>query len=301
MFHKRLKAQGAVEYLATHIWTLIIIMVALSAFLLIGAFSGSAKPRATPGSCMVYRSDGPGSLGSINLVGVCDGEMPEFVGSFGYKSGMFANPNVTVKSVKFMPAATSSNSPGITLSGWILTKSQGSSQVAFAYGNLNASSTSPYSAIFLSTNAGSCGNGMSEGISGSSVCLYNSQIPSGKWIFVVLEYNGTSNAIGYAVVNGTLKQASLPVGVTIPAHSSLLISTPWDGMITNVQLYNTTLSTDAIKQLYNGGIGAAPINLKNLAGWWPLNADTNDYSGNGNNGYPYNGAAISYTGSYPTP
>ena len=31
-------------------------------------------------------------------------------------------------------------------------------------------------------------------------------------------------------------------------------------------------------------IGGAPIDLQHLVGWWPLNGNANDYSGNGNNG-----------------
>ncbi|MEM0201797.1 MAG: hypothetical protein QXR73_01295 [Candidatus Micrarchaeaceae archaeon] len=34
--------------------------------------------------------------------------------------------------------------------------------------------------------------------------------------------------------------------------------------------------------------GGAPIDLQNLVGWWPLNGNANDYSGNGNNGVPSN-------------
>ena len=56
------------------------------------------------------------------------------------------------------------------------------------------------------------------------------------------------------------------------------------GKISNVQIYNTSLSPSEIQALYQEGIGGAPIDLKHLVGWWPLNGDANDYSGNGNNG-----------------
>ncbi|MEM3781909.1 MAG: hypothetical protein QXT43_03045, partial [Candidatus Micrarchaeaceae archaeon] len=50
------------------------------------------------------------------------------------------------------------------------------------------------------------------------------------------------------------------------------------------------------------GIGGAPINLQNLVGWWPLNGNANDYSGNGNNGVPSNVVFVSnwYSGYTPT-
>ena len=53
----------------------------------------------------------------------------------------------------------------------------------------------------------------------------------------------------------------------------------------NVQLYNTSLTTNELQALYIEGIGGAPLVLQNLVGWWPLNGDIKDYGGNGFNGY----------------
>jgi len=58
----------------------------------------------------------------------------------------------------------------------------------------------------------------------------------------------------------------------------------FDGDVANVQLYDTALSANAISALYDEGIGGAPINLQSLVGWWPLNGNTQDYSGNGYKG-----------------
>jgi hypothetical protein len=60
-----------------------------------------------------------------------------------------------------------------------------------------------------------------------------------------------------------------------------------NGSIANVQIYNVTLSPSEIQALYLEGIGGAPIDLQHLVGWWPLNGNANDYSGNGNNGQMY--------------
>ena len=65
----------------------------------------------------------------------------------------------------------------------------------------------------------------------------------------------------------------------------------WNGFISNVQIYNTPLSQNYIIALYDEGIGGAPINLQHLVEWWPLNRDTNDCSGNDNNGV---GTGISF-------
>src|SRR5271155_1319863 len=109
---ENVKGQNAMEMLATHGWALIIIMIVLFALFYFGVFGGkNVTPRAPPGECSVYRADGPGSVTSINLVGVCDGELPQFVSRFGYGSTFeeFGTSNVSIPVVKFMPEITNSN------------------------------------------------------------------------------------------------------------------------------------------------------------------------------------------------
>jgi hypothetical protein len=60
-----------------------------------------------------------------------------------------------------------------------------------------------------------------------------------------------------------------------------------------VQLYSTSLSASEVQTLYSESIGGAPLPMPELVGWWPLNGDTKDYSGNGDNGVSYNIAANS--------
>ena len=64
-------------------------------------------------------------------------------------------------------------------------------------------------------------------------------------------------------------------GATQPAIS-------FNGSIANLQIYNTSLSPAAIEYLYREGIGGDPTSLNHLLGWWPLNGNANDYSGNDN-------------------
>ncbi len=64
-----------------------------------------------------------------------------------------------------------------------------------------------------------------------------------------------------------------------------------DGDEADVQFYDAVLSGNEIQTLYQEGIADTPVNSSGLIGWWPLNGNANDYSGNGNNGAPYN---ISY-------
>jgi hypothetical protein len=106
----------------------------------------------------------------------------------------------------------------------------------------------------------------------------------GKWLFTALVLK---NGIAYA---GYINNVSYPDGKYIGCigyFGSGGIG-DWDrvfnGSIANVQVYNASLSASQIQQLYQEGIGGAPINLQNLVAWWPLNGNANDYSGNGNNG-----------------
>jgi len=73
------------------------------------------------------------------------------------------------------------------------------------------------------------------------------------------------------------------------------ISEVMNGSISNVQIYNASLSQAEIAALYDEGIGGAPIDLQNLVGWWPLNGNANDYSGNDNNGVP---SGVTYTSNW---
>ena len=66
--------------------------------------------------------------------------------------------------------------------------------------------------------------------------------------------------------------------------------------IANVQLYNTSLSTNELQALYLEGIGGSPVNLQNLVAWYPLNGDVKDYSGNNNNGQA--GSYISFNNTW---
>ena len=50
-------------------------------------------------------------------------------------------------------------------------------------------------------------------------------------------------------------------------------------------------------------VGGAPIDLQNLVGWWPLNGNAHDYSGNNNNGQTNGDVTFtnSWENGYTTP
>jgi hypothetical protein len=65
--------------------------------------------------------------------------------------------------------------------------------------------------------------------------------------------------------------------------------------IANLQIYNTSLDAGEVQILYAEGIGGVPVTPRYLTGWWPLNGDSADYSGNNNNGAD---TMLTYTAQY---
>ncbi len=110
----------------------------------------------------------------------------------------------------------------------------------------------------------------------SATSIYN---PSAHTATSVLYINGqivNSSTLGNA---GPIWPRHVSIGTLRPGYGY------WtQGEIANVQIYETALSSNQISALYNEGISGAPVNQQNLTGWWPLNGNANDYSGNGNNG-----------------
>ena len=106
--------QSAMEYLMTYGWAILILTVVIGALYSMGIFgSTTSAPRAQPGSCRVFRPNGPGTTAYINLEGVCTGQLPQFVATF---SG--SNKKVTV------PANPNWNANSLTVSVWFYATSQ---------------------------------------------------------------------------------------------------------------------------------------------------------------------------------
>jgi len=122
-------------------------------------------------------------------------------------------------------------------------------------------------------------------------------IPLKTWTFMTLTYDG-STLQGW--LNGQSK-CSTPVASSLMINGQSAIGSaatagdPFNGTIANVQIYNVSLSANQIQALYLEGIGGAPMKLQNLVGWWPLNGNSNDYSGNNNNGVP---TSLTFTSQY---
>ncbi len=261
------KSQSAMEYLMTYGWAILIIAVVLAVLFQLGVFNGSNFGNAaTAGSCEVQKT----SAGS-SLVGECQGLVPKFVASFNGAG------KVTVTSVSSEPTGSQSR----TLTGWIYFTGQPTGGYAMA--SYGASST--YNAFYPFVRPTSQ---FLVTTFGSDLLVSNGGAVPGTWEFVAEAYNGVAE-IGYLGISGSVTSASQATTATTPQSSFYIGANPTGGNlfvgdIANVQLYNTTLSSAEVTALYQEGIGGAPVNPNYIVGWWPLNGNANDYSGNNNNG-----------------
>ena len=287
-----LRLQSAMEYLMTYGWAIFIIAAvaaSISYLLFSGTSSNLISPKAVPGSCFVHISYQNGNLGfsrtSRNLVGQCNNEMPEYVAQFYGE-----NSQTSIKSNQ----ALSISSEG-TFTMWVEPSSSWPASAVFldkSYGNGAGQVSYRIQRYLLTSNL--------EFYDGSNVVFGGNIIPN-SWEFISITiYDG--NVIGY--INGAevFGPSSVNNPLTQISSANILIgsspasftagSTVCNCDIANVQLYNISLSQSDIMQLYDEGIGGGPIALQNLAGWWPLNGNANDYSGINNNG---NSANVNYT------
>jgi len=283
---KAFRLQSAMEYLMTYGWAILIIAVVLGALFQLGVFNSSSfSPRAPPGACQVFRPNGPGTTTNINLMGVCTGQLPQYVAQFNGQNGYVDAGNGI--SLNVLNA--------ITVVVWIRTSDTKAVQFIGGHGN---SGVNGWNMFVISGTSVQFRVG-----NGTATVAPSMSYSKGPWTFITATYDGF-NVITY--VNGV---AGTPLTVLKPIDYTSVTNT-WigqiqgsggssgryfNGSISNMQIYNTSLSTNQIQALYLEGIGGAPSKLQNLVGWWPLNGNSNDYSGNNNNGVPTN---VVFTSQY---
>lgn len=282
---RKLGLQSAMEYLMTYGWAILIISVVLGALFQLGVFSGSSlAPKAQPGACKIIRPNGPGTTTFISLAGVCTGQLPTFIDSFDGSSSTVTVPiqlssaNSFTESVWVYGTATS-GLPEI-LSTYVGGGSWGELFGEVAYLNK------------LSVYIHGCG--------GYCAVTTTNTMSVNAWHYVVGEYDSAGSTLsiymdGIPQGTNTVSSPSSTIANDIFIGNNLGGNSYWKGLISNVQFYNTSLSAAEVQGLYAEGIGGAPMRLQSLVGWWPLNGDTNDYGGNGNNGVPTN---VMFTSQY---
>jgi len=282
------KAQSAMEYLMTYGWAILIIAVVLGALFQLGVFNANNfAPKAPPGACQVFRPNGPYTTSFINLEGICNGELPQYGAYLVNGAGMI---NVSLSSAPMTPQ--------LTISAWEYQPYiNGEADIVRMccegyYGDCGYSWGLVYVPVANSITTGSLN--IEDGWMFGSDHWWSSAIPSYpiyRWNFFAATYNRQSGTVD-AYLNGQLANSIIvTVGGNTPSTGNLF-SIGWNcaggpagGYIANVQIYNTSLSANEIQALYQEGIGGAPIDLQYLVGWWPLNGNANDYSGNNNNGF----------------
>jgi len=270
------KLQSAMEYLMTYGWAILIIAVVLGALFQLGVFNANNfAPKAPPGACQVFRPNGPGTTSFINLEGICSGELPQYVAQFNGgssyiqpSSGVLGGTSALTVSLWFNAKSLAT---GGAQYGWI--DEEGVWGLKFGQPNI--------AYLCFATTAG-----------GWAWCA-QWNLPSfstNTWYFIAATYNSGSPTEFYVdgiQYPGPTESGVMTTGTSGPLQIGPAISNQGDslnGYIANVQIYNTSLSANDIQALYQEGIGGAPIDLQHLVGWWPLNGNANDYSGNGNNG-----------------
>jgi len=281
----KFKSQAAMEYLMTYGWAILIIALALGVLYSLGIMNPkNFIPRSPPGSCFVFRPNGPGTTDFISLQGTC-GYLPMYVASFNGVNGY-----IDCGTGSTLPLG---NSPR-TLCGWARLNAVPTCwQWIVSYGT-----PSTYNASFIGFGTSFINFG---GYINDLMWFVNLQNYVNKWVFICGTYNGS---VAKLYVNSDLKkqgsfswntiQYRCRIGRQVNDLAEFL-----NGSIANVQIYNTALTPQEIQYLYQQGLGGAPIRLGSLVGWWPLNGDAKDYSGNNLHGTIYGG--VTFVQNYNPP
>ncbi len=284
-----MKSQAAMEYLMTYGWAILVIAVVLAALYSLGIFNPNTfAPKASAGSCEVVRPFGPSTTTDIHLEGTCTNMLPKYVASFnGKNSDITSLSNITLDSSNATGEVTASvwvNVPVLPGNEIIDDEGAGRLQI-FLYNGAQDFGATPF---------------------GPWIVDPKKQLSTNTWymLSVTATFNSiaaTSTDVLYLdgkVVNSAIFTGADPI---LPHPISIGNIRPptcyycTKGEIANVQIYNTSLSANQISALYQEGIGGDPIELTYLTGWWPLNGNANDYSGNKNNGKEYN---VSYSSTW---
>ncbi len=293
-----MRSQSAMEYLMTYGWAILVIAVILGVLFQLGVFgSASLAPKAKAGQCQVQIL-GSGSSTTHQLAGLCSPELPQYVAQLSGTGAVTAT----------VPSSLTP-STGYTVTLWFertWSTNDGVTHGIFSVG-------------------GGCGF---PGSSGGS-CDYNTieifKYQTNQWYFRTWSPNGpncdinipdssisgsvwhqitfedvSGSQLSVWIDDGTPTTCSQSSTVTAWQTSNMYIGEGYGpssliGSIANLQLYNTTLSTAEVQALYQEGIGGAPIRPQNLVGWWPLNGNFNDYSGDNDNGQ---GASVGFSGAW---
>ncbi len=288
MATRQLRQQSAMEYLTTYGWAIIIIAIAVATLYSLGVFNSNFfSAKATAGSCQVSRPYGPNTLEYISLQGVCSGEEPQYVAQFN-GAGSYISTSANFPT---------SNTESFTVSAWIYIAGPCEADGTFYCGVVDADNGAEGWGLMAGTTDADFWTDAGHDVEFA--------VPQKQWVNLLVTYapSGTSSVVD-AYIDGKEATVGSPPSITLPMPFTLQIGEArqssdmtFNGFISNVQLYNTSLSANTALALYDEGIGGAPIELENLVGWWQLNGNADDYSGNGYNG---NANSVKYSSGWYT-
>ena len=275
------------EYLMSYGWALLIIAMVVVALFQLGFFSaGSSTTHIPAGSCQVIKT-----VQGSNLEGQCNGPPPQFVAQLSGTGYVYA------------PLGTyyGQNNP-LTASAWVYLSSTTNGPI---FGVVNSPPSGGWSMPFISAQYPIIWGDIWD----NPTISYS--VPSPGWYFVALSYTPSGSGTYSIYVNGVLQASaagqyspsgSLDYWTTFvggckpgPNNCADTVADYLTGELANVQAYNTSLSVNEINALYLEGIGGAPIDPTHIVGWWPLNGNAQDYSGNSDSA---TSVSVSYSSSW---
>jgi hypothetical protein len=287
----KVKSQAAMEYLMTYGWAILIIALVLGVLYSLGIMNPkNFLPRAPPGSCFVFRPNGPGTTDFVSLQGTC-GYLPMYVGSFDGVNGYIQVADNTM----LQQAAK----PPFTFCSWIYPRNNTKIIIP---GRRPFGKGDGYDLVggwHVEGRDTSFGMWWNNGSSKDSISF---NMLNGRWSFLCIIFS-LGNVNIYLNSNLLTRKTTSVSPVGAPGQPFYIgrayEAKYYNCSITNVQIYNTALTPQEIQYLYQQGLGGGPVRLQNLVGWWPLNGDAKDYSGNNNHGTIYGG--VTFVQNYNPP
>ncbi len=276
------RSQSAMEYLMTYGWAILIVAIVLVALFQLGVLGGTSfGPKAAAGACQVIRT-----VQGVNLEGECINVIPQYVAQLNGQSS-FASVSAPGNSL------SSIDNGAWSMSAWM--------EMFSIPGN-------HYPCIVVANGDGICYTNYTSAQIGileqSNVVLGGGKLAFNQWYFIVVTRSGSTY---HVYVDGKDASQAFYNGAWALNGKYYIgkgyANEIFNGLISNVQIYNTSLDANTIQSLYTEGIGGAPISPAYVVGWWPLNGNAQDYSGNNNNGAAVGGVSYSssWTSGYTTP
>ncbi len=238
--------------------------------------------------------------GPLNLEGYSNNGVywnsPNYAASFDGHSAIVSLP----------PSAPINPGNAMTIAAWFKTTSDG--VIVGVQNSAQPSASSSYSSLLYVNTNGFLAGGEYTSTYPFSTSL---NVSNDQWNLAVLTSSGSTqtlylNGIQVATASGTAQSITSPFWTVGEGYASGWPSAPqtepfyFNGSISNVQFYSNVLTSNQISQLYQNGINSAPANTANLIGWYPLDGDSNDYSGKGYNANIYGNLRFTNINIIPT-